>query len=151
MKHMAMVLMVCWIADAPSLAAQQVINERADQVTDEVQMGDVVFLSHDLNSTTSRKGIFGGRDTSIRVSVEQAGMSTLPSGYKRVSVLFRNHTDFPQLIEVRAQFFDSARNVAEEFTRWQRIQLPANAIQNFSANSINTATAQYRVEVRESR
>jgi hypothetical protein len=138
------------LACMAALGAERVINDRPDQVTNPVQMGEVVFLDHALNRVETRRRLFGTRrDTAIRVSVVEAGIQRQASGYQRVTALFRNHTDYPQVIEVRAQFFDEQRALTEDFTRWQRIMLPANAVENYAANSIDPATRQYRLEVRE--
>jgi hypothetical protein len=130
--------------------ADRIINERPDQVVNPIQMGEVVFVDHTLNRTETERSWFRSRkDTTVRVTVVDAELLRQTSGFARVTALFRNHTDFPQVIEVRAQFFDDERRLTEDFTRWQRIVLPANAVQDYAANSINTSTTQYRLEVRE--
>jgi len=131
-------------------AAERIINDRSDQVTNPVQMGEVVFLSHESNRTKTNRGIFAdSRHSVIRLSVENAYMDVNSSGFKTITALFRNHTDFDQFIEVRAQFYDDAFRVTEAFSRWKRFFLPANGVEAYSVIAIKLDTTQYRLEVRE--
>lgn len=144
-------LLISLVSAQIGVAAERIINDRSDIVTNPVQLGEVVFISPQLNRTKTNHGIFASsRHSVIRLSVEQAYMSELASGYKSVTGLFRNHTDFDQFIEVRAQFYDEAFRVTEQFSRWKRFFIPANGTEVYTENSINPATSSYRLEVRES-
>lgn len=146
-----LILVVLLLASGLVGSAERIINERSDQVTDPVQMGEVVFTSHEMNRTKTNEGIFAdSKKTVIRLSVENAYMSENSAGFKTVTVLFRNHTDFDQFIEVRAQFYDESFRITESFSRWKRFFVPANATEIYDTIAIEKQTTQYRLEVRQS-
>ena len=139
MRH---VLVSATILFAPSfLMASQPGNERPNQVTEPTVMNRVVFVDHDLNSSKGKK-------RHINVSVDRSGFWRNNAGFLEAWAVFRNHTDYDRVLDVRTQFFDETAGMTENATRWQRVYVPANSLQRYSALSIDPETEYFRIEVR---
>ena len=101
----------------------------------------VVILDKSLQSAKAGK-----------IAIESQGARRNATGTLSVIVQIRNRTDFPQVIEARTSFFDSALAPSEKASGWTRVHLDPNGIGSYQESSLGAASvAHYYVEVREAR
>jgi hypothetical protein len=148
-------LCVCCLALSvveQSYAEERIHTNRADQVTAPVGMNEVVYVEHGLNRTyTTKKWLQKSRLKAINISLEKSFIQQNEAGYKQVMSLFRNHTDFDYVLEVRTHFFDASEFPSDTVSKWQRIFVPANSIQTYKVMSIDKTTTYFRTEVRSAK
>lgn len=106
-----------------------------------IQYDQVVILDKSLQNSQNSK-----------IAVEAQGARRTATGTLTVMVQLRNRTDFPQMLEARAHFFDSSFAPIEKPSAWNRVPMEANGIASFQETSLGTqAVAHYYVEIREAR
>lgn len=106
-----------------------------------IQFDQVVILDKSLQN--SGKG---------RIAVEQQGARRNDTGTLKVIAVLRNRTDFPQVLEARTSYFDSAFVPAEKPSAWTRIHFEPNGIASYEESSLSAQNvAHYYVEIREAR
>jgi hypothetical protein len=106
-----------------------------------IQYDQVVILDKHLQD--SRAG---------KIAVEGQGARRTATGALNVVVQLRNRTDFPQVVEARTTYFDSAFIPVEKASAWQRVHLDPNGIGAYQESSMGGANvAHYYVELREAR
>jgi transcriptional regulator of met regulon len=131
---------------------ERIHNHRPDQVTAPVGMNEVVYIDHALNRQySSTQWLTKSRLKKINISLENSVIQTNAAGYKKVTSVFRNHTDSDYVIEARTHFFDSSELPIDTVTKWKRVYLPANAIQVYRTISVDQATVFFRTEVRSAK
>lgn len=109
--------------------------------TARIMHDQVVILDKSLQSAKAGK-----------IAIESQGARRNATGTLNVIVQIRNRTDFPQVIEARTSFFDSALAPSEKASGWTRVHLDPNGIGSYQESSLGTASAaHYYVEVREAR
>jgi len=109
--------------------------------TARIMHDQVVILDKSLQSAKAGK-----------IAIESQGARRNATGTLSVIVQIRNRTDFPQVIEARTSFFDSALAPSEKASGWTRVHLDPNGIGSYQESSLGAASvAHYYVEVREAR
>ncbi|RZA33521.1 MAG: hypothetical protein EOP92_20480 [Lysobacteraceae bacterium] len=109
--------------------------------TARIMHDQVVILDKSLQSAQAGK-----------IAIESQGARRNATGTLNVLVQIRNRTDFPQVIEARTSFFDSALAPSEKASGWTRVHLDPNGIGTYQESSLGTAlAAHYYVEIREAR
>ena len=141
MKSLQVLSGMCLLLILAAGSADEVINYRPDQVVEAPDLNAVVFVDHRLQR--SKDG-----DRFINISVENTGIANTPAGYRQAWAVFRNHTDYDYVIEVRAHFFDMQQVMTNDSTKWKRVIVPANSSEKYSESSIDLRTMYYRLEVR---
>jgi hypothetical protein len=87
-----------------------------------------------------------------KIAVESQGARRTATGTLGVIAQIRNRTDYPQVLEARASFFDSDFAPTEKPSAWTRIHLDPNGVGTYQESSLGAASvAHYYVEVREAR
>lgn len=123
-------------------------SETVAQRTAELEFNRVVFVDYNLNRTSVNR--LTGAETNIaRVSVENQGIERTATGTSQVWVVLRNHTDYPQQLEARTQFFSASGRPTDAAPAWQRIHLPANSVATYEELSVTTGDLHYLVEIKE--
>lgn len=106
-----------------------------------IQYDQVVILDKSLQNSKAGK-----------IAVEQQGARRTPTGTLKVVTMLRNRTDFPQVLEARASFFDSSFAPTEKPSAWTRIHMEPNGVASYEESSMGAQNvAHYLVEVRETR
>lgn len=109
--------------------------------TARIMYDQVVILDKSLQSAQAGK-----------LAIESQGARRNATGTLNVIVQVRNRTDYPQVIEARTSFFDSAFAPSEKASGWTRVHLDPNGIGTYQESSLGAAqVAHYYVEVREAR
>lgn len=87
-----------------------------------------------------------------KIAVESQGARRTATGTLNVIVQLRNRTDYPQVVEARASFFDSGFAPTEKPSGWNRIHLEPNGIATYQESSMAAGTVgHYYVEIKEAR
>ena len=137
------------VVSADTFAKNIIHNSRPDQVVAPVGMNTVVYVDHTLNrSYTTKRWLKKMRLEKINISLEKSIILKNAGGYKEVTAMFRNHTDYDYVLEARTHFFGSDEIPRDSVTRWKRVFIPANSTQVYKTASIDQETAYYRMEVR---
>jgi hypothetical protein len=106
-----------------------------------IMFDQVVILDKALQSNKAGK-----------VAIESQGTRRTPTGTLSVIVNVRNRTDYPQVLESRVSFFDSAFAPTEKPSGWTKINLDPNGVGTYQESSLGAANvAHYYVEIREAR
>jgi len=130
---------------------ERIHNHRPDQVVIPTGMNEVVFVDHKLNREYSeRTWLANSKLKKINISLEKSVIQTNSVGYKKVTSIFRNHTDYDYVLEARTHFFDENELPSDTVSKWKRVFIPANSIQVYEILSIDRATNFFRTEVRSS-
>nr|WP_315398401.1 hypothetical protein [uncultured Duganella sp.] len=139
----ALLLAGCQQAPIPSQEGAQfgLRVQDANAPNARIQYDQVVILDKALQNSQNSK-----------IAVEAQGGRRSATGTLTVMVQLRNRTDFPQMLEARAHFFDSGFAPIEKPSAWSRVPLEGNGIASFQEASLGTqAVAHYYVEIREAR
>jgi uncharacterized protein YcfL len=82
------------------------------------------------------------------LDVERAMVTPTQTGFPRLTVQLRNKSDVMLPLEVRASWYDASGRPTDEAKSWTKVFLQPKSMAVFDQVSINTASAQYYVEVR---
>jgi hypothetical protein len=137
----ALLLLAACQSPSPEGAQMGVRVNDAKAPNARIMFDQVVILDKALQSNEAGK-----------IAIESQGTRRTPTGTLSVIVNVRNRTDYPQVLESRVSFFDSAFAPTEKTSGWTKIHLEPNGIGNYQESSIATGNvAHYYVEIREAR
>lgn len=103
----------------------------------------------DRNILQVRKTLTGQQYDYGKILVESSGASRTATGTLAVFTTLENLTDHPQALQVRTRFYDEGRAPIEDFSAWQRLDLPPRSIGTYRESSLSNRAAFFYVEVKE--
>jgi len=139
----ALLLPGCATTSHPYSKSEEVVQRTAD-----LEHNTVVFVDYNLNRTTKNR-LTGWNTNVARISVENQGIDRTATGTSQVWVVLRNHTDYPQQLEARTQFFTASGRPVDATPAWKRVHVPANSVTTYEELSVTTGHLNYLVEIKE--
>lgn len=112
-----------------------------------LQMNSVNVI--DRRILTIRKTVLGEQYDYGKVLVESSGAARTETGTLAVHTTLQNLTDHPQTLQARARFYDESKFPIEDFSAWQRLNLPPKGVATYREMSLSNRAAFFYIEVKE--
>lgn len=92
-----------------------------------------------------------GTKVKSALDIENVTVSQSETGFPRLSVEVRSKVDGPLALEVRSSWYDASGTPSDAAQAWSRIYLPPQGVAVYKTVSVNMASRQYYVEIRQAR
>ena len=92
-----------------------------------------------------------GTKVKSALDIENVTVSPSETGFPRLSVEIRNKVDVPLALEVRSSWYDASGTPSDAAQAWSHLYLPPQGVTVYKTVSVNMASRQYYVEIRQAR